>query len=492
MSNNRVILISRQPTGDGGWVATYEDVTERRRAEERIVFMARHDVLTGLPNRVLFAERIENAISQLGRNSSGFAVLNLDLDHFKQVNDTLGHPVGDELLRSVAERLKACVREVDTVSRLGGDEFAILQSDIQKPEEAALLARRIVEVLSAPYDIDGHRLTISVSVGISIAPGDGTAYDKLLKNADVALYLAKADGRATWRFFEPEMDVRLQVRRALELDLRDALGNSEFEVHYQPVFDLQENRIGGFEALLRWNHPTRGQVSPADFISLAEEIGLIVPLGEWVLRTACAEAATWPNYIKLAVNVSVAQFKSAHFLQIGDRLRARLGLSPRRLELEITESLLLTNNDRDARQTASIARFRRPHRDGRLRHWLFVAELSAQLPLRQDQDRSVLRQRHDEQGRFAGHRQGDDSDGEQSWHPRHSRGRRDTGTTRLAARGGLRRSARLSVQPRPSRSPTSRPHSPVERRKARGGLASTRLTRRPSTHAARPCYGRSL
>jgi diguanylate cyclase (GGDEF)-like protein len=344
LSNNRVILISRQPTGDGGWVATYEDVTERRRAEERIVFMARHDVLTGLPNRVLFAERIETAISQIGRNSDGFGVLNLDLDHFKQVNDTLGHPVGDELLRSVAERLKACVREVDTVSRLGGDEFAVLQSDLQKPEEAALLARRIVEVLSAPYEIDGHRLTISVSIGISIAPGDGTAYDKLLKNADVALYLAKADGRATWRFFEPEMDVRLQMRRALELDLRDALANNEFEVHYQPVFDLHENRIGGFEALLRWNHPTRGQVSPAEFISLAEEIGLIVPLGEWVLRTACAEAATWPKYIKLAVNVSVVQFKNAHLLEtVTDSVRAA-GLSPRRLELEITESLLLANN----------------------------------------------------------------------------------------------------------------------------------------------------
>jgi diguanylate cyclase (GGDEF)-like protein len=344
LSNNRVILISRQPTGDGGWVATFEDVTERRRAEERIVFMARHDVLTGLPNRVLFAERIEAAISQIGRNSDGFAVMNLDLDHFKQVNDTLGHPVGDELLRSVAERLKACVREVDTVGRLGGDEFAILQSDLQKPEEAALLARRIVEILSAPYEIDGHRLTISVSIGISIAPSDGTAYDKLLKNADVALYLAKADGRATWRFFEPEMDVRLQMRRALELDLRDALANNEFEVHYQPVFDLHENRIGGFEALLRWNHPTRGQVSPAEFISLAEEIGLIVPLGEWVLRTACAEAATWPKYIKLAVNVSVAQFKTAHLLEaVTDSVHAA-GLSPRRLELEITESLLLANN----------------------------------------------------------------------------------------------------------------------------------------------------
>jgi diguanylate cyclase (GGDEF)-like protein/PAS domain S-box-containing protein len=341
---NRVILISRQPMADGGWVATYEDVTERRRAEERIVFMARHDALTGLPNRVLFAERIETAINQIHRGSPGFAVLSLDLDHFKQVNDTLGHPVGDELLRSVAERLQACVREVDTVSRLGGDEFAILQVGLDRPDDAAKLARRVVEILSVPYDIDGNRLTISVSVGIAVAPSDGTAYDKLLKSADVALYLAKADGRATWRFFEPEMDVRLQVRRALELDLRDALENNQFEVHYQPIFDLHENRIGGFEALLRWNHPTRGQVSPAEFISLAEEIGIIVPLGEWVLRTACAEAATWPKHVKLAVNVSVAQFKNEELVQtVTDTVRAA-ALSSRRLELEITESLLLTNN----------------------------------------------------------------------------------------------------------------------------------------------------
>ncbi len=343
LSQNRVILIARQPTADGGWVATYEDATERRRAEERIVFMARHDALTGLPNRMLFAERIEAAISQIGRVHNGFAVLSLDLDHFKQVNDTLGHPVGDALLRSVAERLQASVREVDTVARLGGDEFAILQPGLDKPDDAAILARRIVEVLSAPYEIEGNRLTISVSIGIAIAPGDGKAYDKLLKSADVALYLAKADGRAIWRFFEPEMDVRLQVRRALELDLRDALVNNEFQVFYQPIYDLHENKIGGFEALLRWNHPTRGLVAPTEFISLAEEIGLIVPLGEWVLATACAEAASWPKYIKLAVNVSVAQFKNELFVpMVTDNVRAA-SLSPRRLELEITESLLLNN-----------------------------------------------------------------------------------------------------------------------------------------------------
>ncbi|MFZ0729669.1 MAG: bifunctional diguanylate cyclase/phosphodiesterase, partial [Methylovirgula sp.] len=263
---------------------------------------------------------------------------------FKQVNDTLGHPVGDELLRSVAERLISCVREVDTVSRLGGDEFAILQCDLERPEQAAGLARRIVEVLSAPYDIEGQPVTISASIGISVAPGDGASYDILLKNADVALYLAKADGRATWRFFEPEMDVRLQVRRALELDLRDALANEEFEIFYQPIYDLSENRISGFEALLRWHHPTRGVVSPNDFIALTEEIGLIVPLGEWVLRNACAEATSWPKHVKLAVNVSAVQFKNERLVKtVIDALKTS-GLPANRLELEITESVLLANN----------------------------------------------------------------------------------------------------------------------------------------------------
>jgi diguanylate cyclase (GGDEF)-like protein len=344
LSHDRVIAIDRQPTADGGWVETYEDVTERKRAEERIVFMARHDALTGLPNRLLFAERIDQAISVIDRSGDGFAILSLDLDQFKKVNDTLGHPVGDELLRAVAERLISCVREVDTVSRLGGDEFAILQCGLEKPEQAANLARRVVEVLSAPYDIEGQPVTISVSIGISVAPGDGASYDILLKNADVALYLAKADGRATWRFFEPEMDVRLQVRRALELDLRDALANEEFEIYYQPLYDLSVNRISGFEALLRWHHPTRGLVSPADFIPLAEEVGLIVPLGEWVLRNACAEATSWPKHVKLAVNVSAVQFKNERLVKMVTDALKMTGFSARRLELEITESVLLANN----------------------------------------------------------------------------------------------------------------------------------------------------
>jgi diguanylate cyclase (GGDEF)-like protein len=343
LSHGRVIAISRQAMADGGWVATYEDVTERQRAEAQIVFMARHDALTGLPNRVLFHERVEQALAQAGR-AEDFAVLLLDLDRFKAVNDTLGHPVGDELLRAVAERLQACVREVDTVARLGGDEFAIVQSGVTKAEDAAVLARRIVEVVSQPYDLDGHRIMIGASVGISIAPGDGASCGKLLKNADVALYKTKAEGRGTWRFFEPDMDARLQARRALELDLWAALANNQFELHYQPLFDLRADRIGGFEALLRWKHPVHGMVSPAEFIPISEEIGLIVPLGDWVLKRACAEASVWPGHVKVAVNVSPAQFRTGHLVESVTEALAASGLPAARLELEITESVLLTNS----------------------------------------------------------------------------------------------------------------------------------------------------
>jgi diguanylate cyclase (GGDEF)-like protein len=344
LSQGRVVAITHQPIADGGWVATYEDVTERRQAEARIAFMARHDALTGLPNRVMFSERIEQALAQLGRTSGAFAVIFLDLDNFKQVNDTLGHPVGDALLCAVAERLQACVREVDTVARLGGDEFAIVQSGVHQPEDAAVLARRIVEVVSAPYDLEGHRLTIGISVGISVAPGDGTACAKLLKNADVALYRAKMDGRGTWRFFEAEMDARLQARRVLELDLREALASNAFDLYYQPLYDLEHNRISGFEALLRWPHATRGFISPAEFIPVAEEIGLIDTLGEWVVHRACNEAMRWPGDVKVAVNVSPAQFKTTRLERVVTQALAASGLSANRLELEITESVLLANN----------------------------------------------------------------------------------------------------------------------------------------------------
>ena len=343
LSHGRVVAMAHQPTVDGGWVATYEDVTERRHAEARIVFMARHDALTNLPNRVLFAERIEQALAQMGRGH-GFAVLCLDLDHFKQVNDTLGHPVGDQLLCAVAERLQACAREIDTVARLGGDEFAIVQRDVKHAEDAAILARRIVEVVSAPYQLEGQCVTIGVSIGIAVAPADGALCERLLKNADLALYRAKAEQRGVWRFFEAEMDARLQARRRLEVELREALAKDELRLLYQPVYDLERERICGFEALLRWQHPTRGLVSPAEFIPIAEEIGLIVSFGEWVLYQACAEASKWPEHVKLAVNVSPAQFTSDRLVRAVIDALAASGMKASRLELEITESVLLANS----------------------------------------------------------------------------------------------------------------------------------------------------
>jgi diguanylate cyclase (GGDEF)-like protein len=342
--DHRIVAVSHQPMEDGGWVSVHEDITDRRRAEAQIAHMARHDVLTDLPNRVLLREHLEQAITRMRRGES-FAVLCLDLDRFKSVNDTLGHPVGDQLLKIVAQRLKHCVGPMDTVSRLGGDEFAIIQVGITQPEITSTLATRIVELISEPYDLDGNHVVVGTSIGVALAPSDGTDPDQLLKNADMALYLAKADGRGTHRFFEPEMDARLQARRSLELDLRHAITHGEFELAYQPIVNLPGQEIIGFEALLRWSHSLRGSISPAEFIPLAEETGLIVPLGEWVLRTACAEAANWPADIKLAVNLSPVQFKKRNLVQVVIGALAQSGIPARRLELEITESVLLQDDE---------------------------------------------------------------------------------------------------------------------------------------------------
>jgi len=343
LSNGQIVSIAHRATSNGGWLATYEDVTEQHRAAAKIAFMARHDHLTKLPNRSVLTERIEQALAQAARGP-GFAVLCLDLDDFKQVNDSWGHPVGDELLRAVADRLRMCLRESDAVVRLGGDEFAIIQSGIDSPEEAAMLARRVVECVSAGYELDGRRVVIGCSVGISMAPGDGESPEKLLKNADIALYRAKTEGRGTWRFFETEMDASLQERRALEFDLRDAMAKDEFELFYQLLFDLGSDQPSGFEALLRWRHPTRGMVSPAQFIPVAEEMGLIIPLGEWALRRACEQAADWPEQLKLAVNVSAVQFRSDNLVAAVENALMASNFPAARLELEITESVLLMNS----------------------------------------------------------------------------------------------------------------------------------------------------
>jgi diguanylate cyclase (GGDEF)-like protein len=331
-----------KPIAGGGWLATHEDITERRRAEERIAHMARHDALTDLPNRSLLRERLEHELKRVKRGEC-LAVLCLDLDHFKSVNDTLGHPVGDQLLKAVADRLRRCTREPDTIARLGGDEFAIIMTAMAQPTDAAMLCRRVREAITKPYDLDGHQIVADISIGVSIAPFDATEPDQLLKNADMALYGAKADGRGVYRFFEPEMDARMRQRRELEMDLRKALVNGEFELHYQPLVNLQSNDITGFEALLRWHHPVRGLISPAEFIPVAEETGLIVPLGEWVLRQACKETANWPGDLKVAVNLSPAQMKSRNLVQVVTSALAAAGMDASRLQLEITESVLMQN-----------------------------------------------------------------------------------------------------------------------------------------------------
>ncbi|UQR60640.1 bifunctional diguanylate cyclase/phosphodiesterase [Bradyrhizobium sp. C-145] len=340
----RSIRVVNQPMQGGGWVATFEDITEWLEAQAKISHMARHDALTSLPNRVLFHEQLEQG---LRRTNSGdqLAVLCLDLDHFKDINDSLGHPIGDALLKEVGRRLKTTVGEHDTVARLGGDEFAVVQIGRSEETAARSLAGRLVEVISAPYEIDDHQIVIGVSIGIALAPQDGNNPDELLKNADLALYRAKADGRGTYRFFETGMDARAQARRLLEMDLRAALQRDEFEVYYQPIRDVASGRVVAFEALLRWNHPQRGLIAPISFIPLAEETGLIVQLGEFVLRSACTDAATWPDDVDVAVNLSPVQFKSPNLIASVTEALAASGLDARRLELEITESVLLQNSE---------------------------------------------------------------------------------------------------------------------------------------------------
>ena len=321
------------------------DVTERKQAEARIAYLAKHDALTSLPNRVLFHERLQEALAQVRRGTGLLAVHCIDLDHFKGVNDTLGHPIGDQLLRAVAERLREQVCEGNLVARLGGDEFAVIQKGISHPNEASNLAAKLIDGVSSLYDIQGHEVVVGASIGIALAPNDGDFPDALLRNADMALYRAKAEGRGAAHFFEQEMDRRIQARRVLELDLRKAFVNGEFELHYQPLINLSDNRISGFEALLRWRHPTRGMVPPGEFISVAEEIGLIVPLGEWVLRQACSEAVRWPQELRVAVNLSPVQFRSRSLVQAVITALAYSRLAAERLELEITESVLLADNE---------------------------------------------------------------------------------------------------------------------------------------------------
>ncbi|MBB4374788.1 diguanylate cyclase (GGDEF)-like protein [Bradyrhizobium sp. cir1] len=344
-ADGRLICVTRQPMAGGGWVATHLDVTEQRRSEAKITHMAQHDALTDLPNRVLLRERMEHAIAVTRNGGLDLAVLMLDLDRFKEVNDTLGHPAGDALLRAVAARLRECVTETALIARLGGDEFAVIDYVTNPAVEAAVLAENIRKALCEPFDLGDHRVTVGTSIGIAIAPRDGNDSDVILKSADLALYSAKSGGRGAFRFFEPELDELMHARRNLERDMRDALAGRQFELHYQPFVSAATGETCGFEALLRWHHPQRGLVLPGEFIPLAEETGLIVPLGEWVLRTACAEAATWPAHLRIAINLSPAQFRSKELVPVIVGALAGSGLAPHRLELEVTETVIMHDSE---------------------------------------------------------------------------------------------------------------------------------------------------
>jgi diguanylate cyclase (GGDEF)-like protein len=339
----RLIQIVNQPLKNG-WLATHDDITERMRSEEQIRHLAHYDALTDLPNRALFHERLRQELAQATVERQ-LAVLYIDIDEFKSVNDSLGHMIGDELLKSVAQRLGACIESSDFVARLGGDEFAIVKTAVKDPADVADLATRALETIRAPYDCLGHQVTSDASIGVAIAPQHGTDLDQILKNADMAMYAAKSAGRRTWRFFEPSMDAHVRARRQLETDLRRTIADEALEVYYQPCLNLQSNRVTGCEALVRWRHPERGMVSPAEFIPIAEETGLINEIGEWVLIKACEEAATWPDAINVAVNVSPVQFRSGTLaLKIIAALAAS-GLPAHRLELEITEAVLIRDDD---------------------------------------------------------------------------------------------------------------------------------------------------
>jgi len=349
MRDGRMISVTITPTGEGGWVATHEDVTERRRMEARVERLATHDALTDLPNRARFIERLTDSIAKARQQNQRVAVFLLGVDRFKEINDSVGHRVGDALLKEIANRLRRRVPESDT-ARVGGDEFAVLQTVSNAGAAAAEIAKRLQATLTVPFELGDHHQAVFVSIGIAIAPDDSIQPEQLLKDAGLALHRAKSEGRGGYCFFEPEMDQRMQARRSLERDLRLALANGELELHYQPQINLERNEISGFEALLRWNHPERGRISPAEFIPIAEETGLIGPIGEWALRQACAEAAKWPSQLIVSVNLSPVQFKGRNLTQSVVSALAASGLPPERLELEITESTMM----QDAESALSV------------------------------------------------------------------------------------------------------------------------------------------
>jgi diguanylate cyclase (GGDEF)-like protein len=338
LADGRTVAIARHMMPDGGWLTTHEDITDRARNERRIAYLAQHDLLTGLANRALFSEKLDEAAKRLQRHGIIFTVLMIDLDRFKQVNDTLGHPAGDRLLVEVAQRLKSSLRDTDVVARLGGDEFAIIQeNEKDQSEGAVLLARRIIRLIEKPFDIDGHQVGVGASVGIAFAPEHGSDVEVLLKKADLALYAAKSGGRNDFRVFQPELTEAADAQKSIETELRGAISRHEFELHYQPMVDARTRAVCGVEAFVRWHHPSKGMLAPDQFLPLAESSGLMVPLGEWILRQACLDAAAWPSHIQLAVNVSATQFIKGNLLDVMLPALADSGLAPDRLQVEIAD-----------------------------------------------------------------------------------------------------------------------------------------------------------
>ncbi|KJC61313.1 diguanylate cyclase [Bradyrhizobium sp. LTSPM299] len=343
--DGRVVAIARHIMADGGWLTTHEDITERARNEKKVAFLAQHDLLTGLANRAVFSEKLDEAARRLQRHGTTFTVLMLDLDKFKNVNDTLGHPAGDRLLVEVAQRLKSSLRDTDVVARLGGDEFAIIQDNEKDQVAGAVgLARRIIGLIEQPFDLGGNKVNVGTSVGIAFAPEHGDTADVLLQKADIALYAVKSGGRNGFQIFRPELTEAADMQKSLESDLRDALSRNEFELHYQPMVDATTQTTCGAEAFVRWRHPSKGILLPDQFLPLAEAAGLMLPLGEWILRQACLDAAGWPSSIRLAVNISAAQFDGGDLLDSVLGVLVAAGLSPDRLELEIADDAVVQGN----------------------------------------------------------------------------------------------------------------------------------------------------
>lgn len=344
--DGRTLLSLCEKMPNGGWIATFEDVTERRRVEARVEYMARFDVLTDLPNRATFIEALQEALEDVGEDNNGqFGLLWLDLNSFKAVNDNLGHDAGDKVLQIMADRLRSCANEHDIVSRFGGDEFAILRRGVRNADDMEAFAQRVMEALGKPFIVHGREMPLSSSIGMTIAPIDGNDPQQLLKNADLALYRAKAHRQGMYCFYEPKMDHNEEMRLAMELDLRQALTKDQLEVFYQPIAEIASGKIISVEALLRWRHPVRGYISPAVFIPLAEEIGLITAIGEWVLRRACADAVQWPKTMSVSVNVSTIQLRDNSITAAVESALSCSGLEPSRLILELTESALVGDNE---------------------------------------------------------------------------------------------------------------------------------------------------